>query len=350
MKSDHVLTRLGIRHPILLAPLGGGPSTPELAAAIANAGGLGALGCAYMTPDQIREAVRRTRELAPGRPVHANLFAGGWRTDFAGEYAEMAGVLNEVHRELGLGPVAIPRPADDPFDAQFDALIDVGVEVFSFTFGVPGERHMRRLKAANVFVMGTATTEDEARALDAAGCDAIIAQGAEAGGHRGTFAGDFENGMTPVRDLLEQIRRVTRLPLIAAGGLMTGADAADMMNRGAAAAMLGTAFLACPESGASAAYKQALLNAHEDRTVITRAFSGRPARGLENAFVRRIGDDIVAPYPLQNLMTRPMRTEAARQGRADYLSLWAGRGVAHVRSMPAGQLVRVLLDEMAAAT
>jgi nitronate monooxygenase len=180
--------------------------------------------------------------------------------------------------------------------------------------------------------------------LEQAGVDAIVAQGSEAGAHRGTFLDSFESSMVPTLDLVRATVSAVSLPVIATGGLMDGHDVVSAIKSGAAAAQLGTAFLPCPESGASDAYKRAILGANEDTTVVTRAFSGRPARGLRNTFMASVdGRELILPYPLQNALTRPMRTAAGQQGFADYLSLWAGTGVARARAMPAGDLVASLL-------
>jgi nitronate monooxygenase len=199
--------------------------------------------------------------------------------------------------------------------------------------------------------MGTATTVEEARLLSQAGVDAIVAQGSEAGAHRGTFAGPFEAAMVPTLELVRGIAAAVPLPVIASGGLMDGGDIAQAMQAGASAAQLGTAFLACPEPGASEAYKRAVINAHVDTTVITRAFSGRPARGLANDFIAKLDgrEETILPYPLQNMLTRAMRTAAAKRGDAGYLSLWAGQGVGRIRAMPAGELVRLLVQELSGA-
>jgi nitronate monooxygenase len=199
--------------------------------------------------------------------------------------------------------------------------------------------------------MGTATTVQEGRLLLEAGVDAIVAQGAEAGAHRGTFADSFENSMVPTLDLVRALVAEVPLPIVASGGLMDGRDIVRAMKAGASAAQLGTAFLACPESGASAAYKHAILDARHDTTVVTRAYSGRPARGLSNEFIRQLvgKENHILPYPLQNTLTRPMRAAAAQRGDPEYLSLWAGQGVMRARALPAGELVRVLVEEMTAA-
>jgi nitronate monooxygenase len=344
------LASIGVDHPIVLAPLGGGPSTPALVAAVSGAGGLGILGAPYLSPDELRDACARIRERT-ARPFGVNLFAGGHPRAAEADPAPMLALLAPVHARLGLPPPAAPALPPDPFPAQLEAVLEVRPAVFSFTFGVPPPEAMAALRARGVRAIGTATTADEARALEAAGADAVLAQGAEAGGHRGTFLGPFEDAMVPTLQLVRALLGAVRLPVFAAGGLMTGADVAAALQAGAAAAALGTAFLASDESGASEAYRRALLEVRADRTVVTRAFSGRPARGLENGFIRLLAgrEDVILPYPLQNALTRAMRAAAARAGDADHLSLWAGQGVSRLRALPAAELVRLLVRELADA-
>jgi nitronate monooxygenase len=263
----------------------------------------------------------------------------------------MLALLSEVHAQLGIPAPDLPKVPPDPFDQQFEAVIEARPAAFSFTFGIPGPAAMARLRSLGILSIGTATTVEEARLLSDAGVDAISAQGSEAGAHRGTFAGSFEHSMVPALQLTREIAAAVPQPVIAAGGLMDGRDIAQALKAGASAAQLGTAFLPCPECAASEAYKQAILAAREDTTVITRAFSGRPARGLSNQFMAQVAgrEETILPYPLQNMLTRPMRTAAAKQGKAGYLSLWAGQGVTRARALPAGDLVRALVDELSEA-
>jgi nitronate monooxygenase len=343
VSDSQLLKLLGIENPIIQGPMGGGPSTPELVAAVSNAGGLGSLGAAYLTPDQITDAIRRIRTLS-SRPFNVNLFAGGWSTSHDFDAGPMLELLAEAHEKLGLPPPVAPTPMPDPFPSQLEAVLDARPAIFSFTFGIPDRDVMSRLKSRGIQIWGTATTVEEARQLEQAGVDAIVAQGSEAGAHRGTFLDSFESSMVPTLDLVRATVSAVSLPVIATGGLMDGHDVVSAIKSGAAAAQLGTAFLPCPESGASDAYKRAILGANEDTTVVTRAFSGRPARGLRNTFMASVdGRELILPYPLQNALTRPMRTAAGQQGFADYLSLWAGTGVARARAMPAGDLVASLL-------
>jgi nitronate monooxygenase len=196
--------------------------------------------------------------------------------------------------------------------------------------------------------VGTATTAHEALLLERAGVDAVVAQGAEAGGHRGTFAGTFEKAMIPTVELVKQIAANVKIPVIASGGIMNGPDIRRALDAGAETVQLGTIFLACPESGASRPYKDAILSADRDTTVITRAFSGRPARGLNNKFASELAQtpEAILPFPLQNTLTRPMRKAAGAAGKAEYLSLWAGTGVAQARSLPAAEIIATLMHEI----
>jgi nitronate monooxygenase len=347
MASNALLNKLGIDNPVILAPMAGGPGTPELVAAVSNAGGLGSLGAAYMSPDQIKEAVLRIRALT-SKPFAVNLFAGGYQPAGAVDAAPMLELLAQVHETLELPPPVLPQLPPDPFPSQLEAVLEVRPAAFTFTFGIPSPDSMARVRAKDITIMGTATTVQEARMLEEAGVDAVVVQGAEAGAHRGTFAGPFEASMVPTLDLLRQAVGAISLPVIASGGLMDGRDIAQAMALGASAAQLGTAFLPCPECGASAAYKQAVLSATGDNTVLTRAYSGRPARGLRNEFISRLEgrENVILPYPLQNALTRPMRTAAGLQGKAGFLSLWAGTGVSRARVLPAGDLVGILVEEM----
>ncbi len=350
MTTNSFLQKLGMEVPIILAPMAGGPSTPQLVAAVSNAGGLGSLGGAYLTPDQLADEIRKTRELTQ-RPFAVNLFAGGYGEVPAVDPQPVLKLLAEVHRELGIDPPALPPAPQNPFPKQFEVVLAARPAVFSFTFGIPSGDDLQRARSAGILLIGTGTTLEEARALAEAGVDAIAAQGAEAGAHRGTFLASFESSMVPTLELVRQIVRAVTLPVIASGGLMDGHDVANALRAGASAVALGTAFLASPECGASETYKRAILSAKQDTTVVTRAYSGRPARGLRNTWIEKLNErsDLILPYPVQNALTRAMRTAAAKAGNPGYLSLWAGQGVTRARSMPAAELVRVLMQEAKAA-
>jgi nitronate monooxygenase len=335
-----LLGKLGVEHPIFLSPMGGGPGTPELAAAVSNAGGLGAFAAAYSKPEQILETIRTIRTLSD-KPLSVNLFAGGYAKAMDIPPEPMMQLMRAVHTELGLPEPAVPALTANPFSEQLEAVLEALPEAFSFTFGIPDHDSLKRLRKRGILVMGTATTVTEARMLADAGVDAIVAQGSEAGAHRGTFAGSFEESMVPT---LELVRAITGFAtVIASGGIMNSKDVGLMLGNGASAVQMGTAFLTCPESGAAESYKEALLNAKSDTTVITRAFSGRAARGLRNEFIERSAGIEPLPFPVQNTLTRAMRGAAAKTGKAGFQSLWAGQGVSQCQVMPAAELVRSLL-------
>jgi nitronate monooxygenase len=339
------LRDLGFEHPIILAPMAGSGGTPELVAAVSNAGGLGSWGGAYSTPQQILDAAKQIRALT-AKPFALNLFAGGYEAQSQIDPAPMLALVARVHAALGLAPPVLPPQPQNPFDDQLAAVIEARPVLFSFTFGIPDTGALARLRQAGIRTAGTATTVEEGRKLEAAGVDSIVAQGEEAGAHRGSFLAPFEQSMVPMRELTRGLIKAVSIPVVASGGIMDGRDIAEMLAAGAVAAQLGTAFLLCPECGAPAPYKQALMAVQGDTTVITKVFSGRPARGLHNKFID-IADGVpILPFRQQNDLTRPMRNEAGKQGMADYVSLWAGRGAARVRQMPAAELVKTLVVEI----
>ncbi|HEX2078660.1 MAG TPA: nitronate monooxygenase [Longimicrobium sp.] len=338
--------RLGMRYPIILAPLAGGPSTPALVAAVSAAGGLGSLGAAYLAPEQIRDEIARVRRLTD-RPFAVNLFAGG-ATGGADDTGPMLALLARWHRALGLEPPTLAAPPADRFGEQLEAVLRGGPPAaFSFTFGIPDGGVMAELRRLGVFLMGTATTVDEARALEEAGVDAVVAQGSEAGGHRGTFRGSFEAGMVGTMALVPQVADAVRVPVVASGGIMDGRGIVAAQALGAAAVQLGTAFLATDEAGTPAPYRARLLAAGEDATALTRAYSGRPARGIRTTFMDQVEREgiPIPPFPLQNALTRPLRTAAARAGESDALSLWAGQGLRLLRTGSAATLVQELATQ-----
>ncbi|MER8056132.1 MULTISPECIES: nitronate monooxygenase [unclassified Streptomyces] len=337
-------------HPIVQAPMAGGVSGPELAAAVSEAGGLGFLAAGYKTADGVYQEIKRLRSLID-RPFGVNVFMP------QPEYAESGAVEVYAHQLAGeaawyeteLGDPDSGR--DDGYDAKLAVLLDDPVPVVSFHFGVPSREALERLRQAGTFTLVTATTAEEAVAVERAGADAVIAQGVEAGGHQGTHRDVPENDGTGLGllSLITQIREAVRLPVVAAGGIMRGAQIAAVLAAGASAAQLGTAFLATPESGAPAVHKEALTNPLFVRTELTRAFTGRPARGLVNRFLREHGPYAPAAYPEINHLTSPLRKAAAKAGDAQGMALWAGQGHRLAQELPAGRLVEVLAAELAEA-
>lgn len=347
MNIPDFLRDLGFVHPIIQAPMSGGATTPQFVAAVGNAGVLGSLGAAYLTPDQIAADIKAIRALTD-KPFSVNLFAGGYTSESRVDAKPMLAILAEIHDALGLPAPALPSWPPNSFNEQLEVVLDARPAVFSFTFGVPDPDALTRLRKRGIGIVGTATTAKEARRLDESGVTAIVAQGAEAGGHRGTFVGSFESSMIPTLTLVQSICSEVATPVIASGGIMDGRDVAEALACGAAAAQLGTAFLTTTESGISESYKRALLDSRSDTTVVTRAFSGRPARGLANQFTARLAanEEIILPFPLQNTLTRPMRNAAAKLGNTEFQSLYAGQGVARTRSVSAAALIRDLITEL----
>ena len=338
--QTRVTKALEIEHPVVQAPMAGGPTTPELVAAVSNAGGLGSLGAAYLPPETLREQVREIRRRTQA-PFNVNLFvpspfeADPERIERSGE------LLARYRQELGIRTLGIPSSFEESFEDQLEVVLEERVPVFSFTFGVPGEDQLHRLRDAGVITVGTATTVREGLRLEERGVEVVVAQGGEAGGHRGTFLGDFRDALIGAMALVPQMVDALSVPVIAAGGIVDGRGLAAALVLGAGAAQMGTAFLACEESGAHPEFKKAVLGAAEDETAVTRVFSGRAARGIKNRFLVEMGEheEELPPFPVQNALTRDVRAEAQRQGRPEFMSLWAGQAVRLARPVTAARIV-----------
>jgi len=340
--------RLKLVHPIIQAPLAGGGDTPALVASVSEAGALGFIGAAYLMPAQIIEASRAVKGRT-ARPFGINLFVPLRAPETPRDLGPALEHVAPFYAELGLPPPTVPLSSADIFGEQLAAALESGASVFSFTFGILPTTAIGAIKDRGMFLMGTATTVAEAVALEKAGVDAVVAQGSEAGGHRATFAADFDAAMVGTLALVPQVVDAVTVPVIASGGIMDGRGLAAALALGASAVQLGTAFLTCDEAGIPDAYKAAILRAREDETRLTRAFSGRWARGIVNRFMteveRAAPSEAILPFPLQNVLTRPLRNAAAKQGRAEFLSLWAGQGVRLARRQPAASLIAQLVTE-----
>jgi nitronate monooxygenase len=340
--------RLGMTYPIFQAPLAGGGDTPALVAAVCEAGGLGFIGAAYLNPEQIGEVARNV-QAQTSRPFGINLFAPVPMPDPPENPQPALERVAPFFAELGLEPPVVPAPARDSFNQQLIAALESGAAVFSFTVGILPKSAIEAIKQRGMYLIGTATTVEEAIVLGNAGVDAIVTQGSEAGGHRATFGTDFAAGQVGTISLVPQVVDAVTVPVIASGGIMDGRGIAAALALGASAVQLGTAFLTCDEAGVPEVYKKAILDAREDQTRLTRAFSGRPARGIVNRFMleveRNDTADAILPFPLQNQLTRPLRNAAAKQGRAEFLSLWAGQGVRMAQRQAAALLVERLARE-----
>lgn len=344
------LTKLvGVEYPILLAPMAGA-STPELTAAVSNAGGLGAFAAAVLPPDAIHAGIARVRQLT-SKPFSVNLFILGRTNPDPRQVAHALELLAPIREELGLPPGEPLTKYSEDNQAQFDAVLEERPALASFTFGILTEAQVAALQSRGILVMGTATTVAEAKAWDAVGADIICAQGSEAGAHRGTFLGDPEASLVGTMALVPQMADAVRVPVIAAGGIMDGRGIAASLILGAAGAQMGTAFLSCPESGIPAAWRDALMNARDDQTRVSRIYSGRHARGIVNEFMRRLTPVAaeIPPYPIQNALTGPIRRAAGQAHRPEYLSLWAGQAAGMSRGLPAAELFAALVQETQSA-
>ena len=323
-----------LTHPIVQAPLAGGPSTAELAAAVSGAGGLGFLAGGYTAPDALRADIERLRGLT-GAAFGVNLFVLA-ETD-VDEQAVAA-----FAARLGVPPDAA-RFDDDAFGAKLEVVLDARPAVVSATFGLPPADAVARLHERGIAVWATVTEPDEAEAARDAGADALVVQGVEAGGHRGTFDDADGRGEIGLLALLRLVRAVTDLPLVAAGGIADGAGVAAVLAAGARAAQIGTAFMRTPEAGTSPAQRAALGG--DELTAVTRVFTGRRARGIVNRFVREHGASAPAAYPQVHYLTAPLRAAARAAGDADGINLFAGQAYRLAPEAPAADLVRRWSDE-----
>jgi len=335
----------GLRAPIVQAPLGGGPSTPELAAAVSEAGGLGFLAAGYLTPDALRGDIARVRELT-GAPVAVNVFC---LTEAPVDPAAIAAYRRRLEPEASAQGAELgePRFEDDAFAEKLELVLAERIPIISFTFGCPSRDVIERLHANDVSVWVTVTEPDEAAVATRAGADALVVQGIEAGGHRGSFDDRDGVGELGLLALLALVRQVSELPLVAAGGIGDGSAVAAVLAAGGHAAQLGTAFMLTPEAGTSAPHRQALRERRP--TGLTRAFSGRRARGIINRFQAEHSGDAPVAYPHVHHLTAPLRRAARQAGDAEAINLWAGETYALAQELPAGELVERLSADARAA-
>jgi nitronate monooxygenase len=339
--------KLGIRYPIIQAPMANDVTTPELVAAVSNAGGLGSLGAGYMEPEDIRRAIRAIRTLTD-KPFAVNLFIPEAVTEDAERIIRANELLAPYRRELGL-PEVEPLAAYLPdYTEQLGVLFEESVKILSFTFGVPAARELESIQQQGMITLGTATHLLEAILLEESGVDIVVAQGIEAGGPRATFLGSCEQGLVGSMVLLPLLQEYLTIPFVAAGGIMNGRGILAALALGAGGVQMGTAFLTTPESGAHAEYKELLPQATEITTTLTRVFSGKPARGLKNRFIEELqqAEAYLPGYPIQNALTREIRQAAAEQNNVDFMSLWAGQGCPLCRDKAAAKLMAYWIEQV----
>jgi nitronate monooxygenase len=337
----------GIEHPIVLAPMAG-PSRPDLAAAVAEAGGLGSLACAMLTPEQGRIEMLKTRQLT-NKPLNANFFCHTPPKPDAGRERAWRERLRAYYVEQGLDPEAeAPSVVRAPFDEDWAAVVEeIRPEVISFHFGLPAAPLLARAKATGAKVISSATTAAEARWLEDHGVDAVIAQGSEAGGHRGMFLTDNLAAQVGTFALVPPVVDAVQVPVIAAGGVTDARGIVAAMALGAAGVQIGTAYLFTPEANVSPLHRAALKAAQSGDTALTNLFTGRPARGIINRLMRELGPvDAAAPaFPLAGGALAPLRAKAEAAGTGDFTPLWSGQAAALGREMSAGELTRKLAEE-----
>lgn len=330
--------------PIIQAPMAGGATTPELVAAVSNAGGLGSFAAGYLQPQDIRVAIKKIRNLTD-KPFSVNLFVSEEHYATQSQIENMQNVIKNICPELNLQSLQNNPVLQLPsFDEQIKVILDEKVPVFSFTFGIPSQEYIAQLKNNHTILVGTATNIEEAQLLEKAGIDIIVAQGSEAGGHRGTFIVCDENSLIGLMALIPQIVDHVNIPVIAAGGIMNIRGILAALALGASGVQMGTAFLTCHESGVHLKYKDTLLNTKADNTVLTKVFSGKLARGIKNAFIERMQthNNEVLDYPIQNSLTVEMRKIAALNNNTEFMALWAGQAAYLCESLSASELIKKL--------
>ena len=343
-------SRLGLRIPVIQAPMAGGPSSQELVAACSAAGALGSFGFAYTQPEEMRKQAAFVRGKTD-KPFGVNLFVAPLPDAIdAGAQRGALEAVAKYYTELGL---PAPEPARAPYapdlEQQLRTVEEIRPRVFTTHFGTIPAQRIAALKNKGIYIGSSATCVVEAKRLQEQGFDFVIAQGGEAGGHRGTYLRDPYQSLTGTLALVRAIVKAVKIPVVAAGGIMDGAGIAAVLALGAQAAQLGTAFIPCPESGASQVHKDLLVKATEDETAITEKFSGKPARGLVNRFITEMRDAPQLAFPAQNAVTGKLRQASAKAGKPDFIALWAGQGVALSRALPAAELISKLESETIAA-
>lgn len=342
-----ILNLLGIDVPIILAPMAG-PGTAQLAIAVSEAGGLGSLPCALLNVDEVRDAMNIMRG-STSRPVNLNFFCHAPPPVDAARESAWRARLAPYYVEQGLDPeTPVPAWTRRPFNGDFCALVEeFKPEVVSFHFGLPERALLDRVKATGAKVIASATTVTEARWLEDHGCDAIIAQGLEAGGHRGNFLSEDIARQVGTFALVPQIADAVKVPVIAAGGVADARGIVAALALGASAVQIGTAYLFCPEAKVSAVHLQALKTAGDDDTMITNVFTGRPARAIVNRLMLDIGPmSPDAPrFPLASGALMPLVAKSAPSGSRDFMNMWSGQAARLGREAQAGELTRALAAE-----
>jgi len=342
-----LLDLFDIEHPIIQAPMAG-PVSSQMAIAASEAGGLGSIPAAMLTSEALRGELQIVKQ-GTARPINVNFFVHAEPRPDAGREAGWRKRLEGYYRELGLAADAGRNaPTRSPFTAAMcDVVLEFRPKVVSFHFGMPDATLVKRVKDAGLLVISSATTTEEARWLEAHGCDAVIAQGNEAGGHRGMFLADDISRQAGTMALVPQVVDAVKVPVIAAGGIGDGRGIAAALALGAAGVQIGTAFMLAPEANTSPLHRAALKQANDNSTTLTNVFTGRPARGIVNRYVREVGpmSPDAPQFPLAAGASQPMRAAGEARGTADFTPLWSGQAPTFAREMPTGALIARLVAE-----
>ncbi len=346
-QDRRLLDLIGIDHPIVQAPMAGASST-QMAIAVSQVGGLGSVAAAMLTPDGLRTELQIAQQ-ATNRSINVNFFVHRPAADDPAREAAWRKRLASYYRELGIATGAGSNaPTRAPFSAAMcDVVLACKPKVVSFHFGMPDPGLVKRVKDARIVVISSATTAEEARWLEANGCDAIIAQGNEAGGHRGMFLTDDIARQAGTMALVPQVVDAVRVPVIAAGGIGDGRGIAAALALGAAGVQIGTAFLLAPESKVSPMHRAALKQANDNSTTLTNIFTGRPARGIVNRYIAEVGpmSPDAPAFPLAAGAAQPLRTAAEARGTTDFTPLWSGQAPTLAREMASADLLAKLVEE-----
>ncbi|WP_079527168.1 NAD(P)H-dependent flavin oxidoreductase [Halobacillus hunanensis] len=343
-KQTRLTELLSLELPIIQAGMAGGITTPELIAEVSNAGGLGSLGAGYMDPADMQNVIKSIKQKT-SKPFAVNVFVPG-ETNYNSSHIHASNeLLFPYLKELGIEEAT--GEIKHVFEQQLEKIIEEGIQICSFTFGLPPKKWINKLKANDILLIGAATTVEEAALNEQAGMDAVVAQGYEAGGHRGTFHGSFQKSMIGTLSLVPQVVDKVSIPVIAAGGIMDGRGLMASMMLGAQGVQMGTAFVTAEESSAKHQHKQAILTSSEDATVMTSAFSGKPARGIDNQFIQDMKpyEDTLPDYPIQNSLTKEIRQTAALQNKPQYMSLWSGQSPKLSKEGRAHEIIKTIVSE-----
>lgn len=350
MLKNKMTELLKIEYPIIQAPMAGGVTTSKLISEVSNSGGLGMIGAGYMNPIQLREQIREVKQLT-SNPFGVNLFVPNEFHVTENEMKTANEFLHPIRQQLNLPQkdnYEIPNFSDilETFMEQIKVVIEEKLPVCTFTFGIPSKEVMAELKQANIILMGTATTVEEAVENEKAGMDLVVVQGSEAGGHRGSFINIGQESLVGLMSLIPQVVDNISIPVIAAGGIMDSRGLMASICLGAKGVQMGTAFLTCIESGAHKVYKDAILQANEDQTILTRSFSGKYARGIKNQFIIEMQnhETLLPSFPVQNTLTQEIRKCSAAENSQEFMSLWSGQSPRLAKSQTVEALMKNIIE------